>query len=105
MHYLSDERCFFRAHFLPEDALRSIQGGNARVKLRVNKIGGAEKWLQAQELKLHSDAMNASRETTTRSRTRRIPQTVWSGASTAPSAESTPSMLRPSNSERMCENG
>ena len=31
MHYLSDERCFFRAHFLPEDALRSIQGGNARV--------------------------------------------------------------------------
>lgn len=32
MHYLSDERCFFRAHFLPEDALRSIQGGNARLR-------------------------------------------------------------------------
>ena len=81
--YLSDERFSFCALFVQyREAMPARYG-------RVNKIGGAELWLQAQESKLHSDAKNASRETTTRSRTRKILPTVWSGASTAHSAEST----------------
>ena len=49
LFYLSDERFLF-ARFFPRagSPRRSIQGGNAR-ETRVNKIGGAEKWLQAQE--------------------------------------------------------
>ena len=72
----------------------------ALVIWRVNKIGGAEKWLQAQELKSHSDAMNASRGITIRSRTRKTLLIVWSATNIAPSAENTPSMSKPSKSER-----
>ena len=50
MYYLSSERFIFARFFAcKKTLLRQIQGGNARALPRVNKIGGAEIWLQAQE--------------------------------------------------------